>query len=65
MLSVSEAASKTGLSGARIRKALADGQIRGVRLETSWLIEDQSLEEFMTRPRKPGRPIGWRKPKGK
>ena len=65
LLSVSEAAAKIGLSGARIRKALADGQIRGVRLETSWLIEDQSLDEFMASPRKPGRPTGWRKPKDK
>ncbi len=64
LLSVSEAAARTSLSGSRIRKALADGQIRGARLETFWLIEEQSLDEFMASPRKPGRPTGWRKPKG-
>ena len=63
LLSVSEAAAKTGLSGSRIRKALGEGQIRGVRLETFWLIEEQSLDAFMAQPRKPGRPKGWRKPR--
>ena len=56
LLSVSEAAAESGLSGSRIRKAIAARQIRAVRLEGMWLIDSESLAEFMAGRRGPGRP---------
>ena len=56
LLSVSEAAAESGLSGSRIRKAIAAGQIRAVRLEGMWLIDSESLAEFIDERRGPGRP---------
>ena len=64
LLTVSEAATIAKLSSSRIRKALADGQIRAVKVEGLWLIESDSLQAFILAPRHVGRPTGWRKPKG-
>ena len=65
LLTIGEAVKRAGLSSARIRKLLNDGRIMGTRVDDSfWLVNGQSLEEYLESPRKPGRPVGWRKPKG-
>lgn len=64
LYSVAEAAAEAGLSGSRIRKAIASKQVRAVKIEGLWLIDSGSLRDFMAAERKPGRPVGWRKPKG-
>ncbi len=56
LFSVSEAATESGLSGTRIRKAIASKQIRAVKVEGLWLIESDSLHEFMAERPGPGRP---------
>ena len=63
LLSIAEAAAKAGLSRRLITKAVADGHIRAVRLTGFWIVDEQSLDEFTSRPRPVGRPLGWRKPK--
>ena len=65
LYTVTEAASIARLSTSLIRKALADGKIRAVKIEGLWLIESDSLQAFIDAPRTPGRPVGWRKPKKK
>lgn len=56
LYSVSEAAVEAGLSGKSIRQAIANGQIRAVKVEGMWLVESDSLRDYMATPRKPGRP---------
>ena len=65
LYTVSEAAGMAKLSTSLIRKALAYGKIRAVKIEGLWLIESDSLQAFIDAPRTPGRPVGWRKPKKK
>ena len=60
LLSIAEAAEVAGLSRSRIQKAIAANQLRAVRFEKSWVIDSESLREWMAKPRPPGRP---RKPK--
>ena len=65
LLTVGEAVKRAGISGARIRKLLNAGRIMGTRVDDSlWLVNSQSLEAYLQSARKPGRPVGWRKPKG-
>lgn len=56
LLSVMEAAAIANLSRSRIQKAIAAGQIRAVRLEGMWLLDSDSLAEWIAKPRPPGRP---------
>ena len=63
LLTIAEAASEVGLSRSRIQKAITAKQIRAVKVERVWLIESDSLREWMADRPGPGRPKGWRKPK--
>ena len=63
LYTVTEAAKIAKLSTARIRNAVAASQIRGVKVEGLWLIESDSLQTFIDKPRNAGRPVGWRKRK--
>ena len=57
LLSVQEAATQAGLSRERIRFLLNGGRLMGTKLDRStWLVNSQSLEDYMASPRKPGRP---------
>ncbi len=57
LLSVSEAATQSGLSRERIRKLLSEGRIMGTKLDrVTWVVNSQSLEDYMATPRRPGRP---------
>lgn len=56
LLSIAEAATEAGLSRSRIQKAIAASQIRAVRIEGLWLIDSESLHEFMAERPGPGRP---------
>ena len=57
LLSVQEAATQAGLSRERIRFLLNEGRLMGTKLDRStWLVNSQSLEDYMASPRKPGRP---------
>ena len=63
LYTVTEAAPIAQRDRSRIRQALAAGEIRAVKVEGLWLIESDSLQEWIDTPRKPGRPVGWRKRK--
>ena len=56
LLSVTEAARKAGQSTSLIRKALAEGKVRGVKIDHSWIVDEGSLDAFIASPRLPGRP---------
>ena len=57
LLSVTEAAIQSGLSRERIRKLLNEGRIMCTKLDrVSWVVNSQSLEDYMASDRRPGRP---------
>ena len=63
LLSIAEATEIAGLSRSRLQQAISANQIRAVKVEHVWLIDSESLREWIARPRPVGRPLGWRKPK--
>lgn len=64
LLTIGEAVKLAGVSGVRIRQLLNNGRIMGTRVDdTFWLVNSQSLQNYIDSPRKPGRPLGWRKAK--
>ena len=56
LITVKEAIAEYGLSGAYLRRLLAQGVIRGRKLGASWVIVPASLERFLKTERKRGRP---------
>ena len=55
LITVSEAAKRSGINGSFIRRLLANGRLRGRKIGNSWAIEPTSLEEYLKTDRKPGR----------
>lgn len=60
-ISVKEASRKSGLSGAQIRKLLAEGKLKGRKIGSYWAVESNSLEEYTASNRKPGPQKGFKK----
>lgn len=59
MIKTSEAATRYGISGSRIRKLIQDGKISAERVGKIWYVDEQSLAEHLNNAT-PGRPAGKR-----
>jgi len=57
LISVTEAANKTGLSRAYFKKLLVQRRIKGEKIGSFWAIDSADLERFLSTPRKIGRPL--------
>lgn len=53
MLSLSEAARRSGVSASRLRRLAATGTLRAEKAGAYWVVSEEALEEFMAleRPR--------------
>lgn len=61
-ITVTEAARKSGLSSALIRRAAKDGKISGaVLFGKTWVFTPEAFEDWRASSRKPGNPQ-WKKP---
>ena len=56
MLSVHEAASKLGVSEARVRALLKSGHLDGTKIGKAWAVSEQSVAMRLQNGAKPGRP---------
>lgn len=54
LLSVTEAAGRSGLSDAHLRKLLMAGKLKGQKIGTVWVIDARGLDRFLASERKPG-----------
>jgi excisionase family DNA binding protein len=61
-ITTSEAAKRSGLSNIYLAQLLRQGKLEGFRVTREWLIYTDSLEHFLSTPRKSG-PKGPRKKK--
>lgn len=55
-MSVREAAEHAGVSGALIKRWLAEGRVRGLKSGRSWVVDEADLKRFLGTPRANGRP---------
>ena len=56
MLSVEESARMLGISGARVRKLIADGLLPATKVGRSWTIEEAAVMDRLAAKPKGGRP---------
>lgn len=56
MLSVTEAAAMLGISSARVRKLIADGEIEAVKIGNAWVLEERAVLNRIAKHPRPGRP---------
>ncbi len=56
MLSVEESASLLGISGARVRKLIADGELHASKVGRSWVLDEESVMNRLAAKPKSGRP---------
>src|SRR5258708_5056165 len=56
LITTTEACEMAGVTSAYIQRLLRDGRIEGVKLGRDWLIYEDSLNAFLSHPRKRGRP---------
>lgn len=56
LVSVSEAAERLGISRQIIHKYIQDGRLRAEQKARVWLIDEESLDEFASKPRPVGNP---------
>lgn len=54
LISVTDAAQRTGLSPAWIRRLLQRGQIEGVKVGRNWLTTEQAIRDYLEIDRRPG-----------
>ena len=54
-LTTRQASRRSGISDAHLRRLLASGVLRGVRVGRDWLIEESSLEHYLAHRPRPGR----------
>ena len=57
MLSVQEAAELLGVSGARVRALLKNGQLEGKKIGNTWAIAESSVVKRASAGSRPGRPV--------
>ncbi len=62
-LTVRQAADSLGLSRSRVQALIQSGRLPAQKIGTQYVIQRADLAKV--RDRKPGRPVGWRKGKGK
>ena len=56
LVSVTEAAKSAGISDARVRQLLAAHQILGQKYGGIWVLDDESLRQYLAKPQTRGRP---------
>lgn len=56
MLTVKEAASKLGVSPARVRKLIADGNLSALKIGNTWVLEEKDVLDRISRHPRAGRP---------
>ena len=55
LLSVTEASTRSSLTGSYLRRLLASGAIKGKKLGgATWAIDERSLTAFLKKERRPG-----------
>ena len=54
LISVTDAAKRTGLSPAWIRRLLQRGQIEGVKVGRNWLTTEGAIRDYLETDRRPG-----------
>lgn len=54
LISVTEAAARTGLSTAWIRRLLQRGEIQGVKVGRNWLTTEHAVRDYLETDRRPG-----------
>jgi len=59
-ISVTQASEKSGLSGAQIRKLLAEGKLEGIKIGSYWAVDSYSLDQYIESARKPGPKKGFK-----
>ena len=62
MLSVSEAASRLGVSGARVRALIGAGALRATKVGRAWAVAESSVEQRLREGARSGRPSTAPKP---
>ena len=62
MLSVSEAASRLGVSDARVRALIGAGALQAVKVGRAWAVAESSVEQRVRDGARPGRPSATPKP---
>jgi len=53
-ISIKQASEKSGLSGAQIRKLLAEVKLEGTKIGSYWAVDSYSLAQYIGSARKPG-----------
>lgn len=53
-ISVKEASERYGLSGGQLRRLLAEGKIKGIKIGSYWAVIPSSVEEYKATNPKPG-----------
>lgn len=56
MLTVPQAATRLGVSPARVRALIAAGRLTARKLSGAWVIQERALDARRIRERRPGRP---------
>lgn len=56
LVSVSEAAERLGIHTNLVLRYINQGRLRAKQKSRLWLIDEESLEEFASKPRSPGNP---------
>ena len=54
MISTTEANKRSGLSQTYICFSIRKGKIRGTKVGNYWFVDEESFEQFLASPRKPG-----------
>jgi hypothetical protein len=54
MISTTEAITRSGLSQTYICLSIRKGKIRGTKIGNYWFVDEESFEQFLASPRKPG-----------
>ncbi len=63
ILSLTEAAARTGLSESWMRRLLMAGRLEGKKIGKTWLVLAEDVDALAAGERKPGRPMKAAKPK--
>lgn len=54
LLSLSEAAQRSGISASHLRLLVRNGEIWGMKLGRNWVTTERAVNEYLTRDNKPG-----------
>ncbi len=55
LISIQEAAKKSGLSQSHLRLLVREGEIWGMKIGRNWVTTEQAVREYQAREHRPGR----------